>query len=161
MLDSLLQERRSEDGDWSWSLKYIIWWISWTFHCNQEGVWLIDGTFESNQSSYISSSICNYSNFQYSNFYRLWLGKDFKLVLLAGSIPHCDIRDVFTALNCSPVPDFPIPQVLCLDESTTTACHQLAQATVDDRHVKDMGEEWDWQLLSVSCMIINSIYRYR
>ena len=39
------------------------------------------------------------------NFYRLWLLKNIKPVLLAGGISHGDIRDVFTAWNCSPVPD--------------------------------------------------------
>ena len=39
-----------------------------------------------------------------------------------------------------------IPQSPRFNVSTRAplqACHQLAQATVDDRHVKDMGDEWD------------------
>ena len=54
-----------EDGDRCWSLKYIIWWITWTFHCSEEGVWLRVGTFEPNQSSYIWPNIAIFSDISY------------------------------------------------------------------------------------------------
>ena len=43
----------------------IIWWISWTFHCSEEGVWLRVGTFEPNQSSYIWPNIAIFSDISY------------------------------------------------------------------------------------------------